>query len=462
MLLLLFYVAIKVNDVILKLNLIIFSFECFYLFFSFFIWQPRTGQYSTVMDKNKKLRAILRSSFTRIINSLKEELQNDYCNIEQVQGKLQSLEGKIEEMKELDKQILDFLLDQEDVTEDDLNCEVKSADDYVEAFHSINVTINNRLQNSGNESVLSRLSTETSKKRFKLPTIEFIKFSGKLEEWLPFWSQFRRIDEDDEIDEVDKFQYLLQATVPKSKARQIVESYPPTGNNYSKAIESLKLRFGREDLLVEVYIRDLLKLVLTNLNNKTGLAYLYDQIESRLRALETLNVTSETCAAMLYPLVESCLPEEVLRVWQRQPTFNEDSTLKSRLDCLMEFLRKEVNNEERIALAVSGFDVKHQSESNTSGHRFSNKKLFNSPKPKPTKSDFVPTASDLIGLNHKSENLLCAFCNGAHVTVSCTESENLTVPEKIDLLSKKSCCFRCTKYGHLSNKCRVKISCSLC
>ena len=55
------------------------------------------------------------------------------------------------------------------------------------------------------------------------------------------------------MEDADKFQYLLQATTPKTRAWEEVESFPPTGSNYSKAMECLKARFGREELLVTVH-----------------------------------------------------------------------------------------------------------------------------------------------------------------------------------------------------------------
>jgi hypothetical protein len=71
----------------------------------------------------------------------------------------------------------------------------------------------------------------------------------------------------------------------------------------------LKARFGREDLLVEFYVRELLKLTMA-MNSKEDmvtLSSLYDRIETQLRALETSRVAIEKYAAMLFPLVESCL-----------------------------------------------------------------------------------------------------------------------------------------------------------
>lgn len=108
--------------------------------------------------------------------------------------------------------------------------------------------------------------------------------------------------------------------IPGSRAAVLVKSYPPTGENYKKVISSLKHRFGCDDLRIEVYVRELLQLVLKNAmtpSKDIQLSTLYGNIESHLRALESLGVTSDKCAAMLFPLVESSLPEELLRAWQR-------------------------------------------------------------------------------------------------------------------------------------------------
>jgi len=81
----------------------------------------------------------------------------------------------------------------------------------------------------------------------------------------------------------------------------------------------LKVHFGREELLLEFYVRELLKLTLV-MNSKEGrvtLSSLYDRNETQLRALEMLGVATEKYAATLFPLVESCLSEEVLRAWQK-------------------------------------------------------------------------------------------------------------------------------------------------
>lgn len=102
-----------------------------------------------------------------------------------------------------------------------------------------------------------------------------LKFNREVKDWPNFWNQFSRIRDDE-----DKFQYLIQCIIFGSRAREIVDSYASTVDNYSKAIDSLKTRFGREELLVEYYAPDeLLLLVVKNVMNtklKISIIQLYE------------------------------------------------------------------------------------------------------------------------------------------------------------------------------------------
>ncbi|GBO37162.1 hypothetical protein AVEN_174869-1 [Araneus ventricosus] len=199
----------------------------------------------------------------------------------------------------------------------------------------------------------------SERRKFKLPKIELKKFDGDSKNYLSFWSQFRKIHEDSSIPNEDKFQYLLQAVVPKSKAARVVESFPATADNYQRAISQLQERFGRNDLLVQMYVRDLLSMVMKNAatgRSKTDLPALYDELEAKIRALESLGRTQEKYGDFLSPLVESCLPEEVLVAWERSRNHSFTETKESRtLEQLMNFLRQEVQGEEMVNLARTGF-----------------------------------------------------------------------------------------------------------
>ncbi|GFT23550.1 transposable element Tc1 transposase [Trichonephila clavipes] len=85
--------------------------------------------------------------------------------------------------------------------------------------------------------------------------------------WIAFWGKFCRVHEDGILREEDKFQYPYFSLKPDTKAHDIVQSYPSSKGNYLKVIDHLKSPFGRKDLLIEVYIRDLLAL----LNKKSAI-----------------------------------------------------------------------------------------------------------------------------------------------------------------------------------------------
>ncbi|GFX06289.1 uncharacterized protein TNCV_505091 [Trichonephila clavipes] len=126
---------------------------------------------------------------------------------------------------------------------------------------------------------------------------------GEAKDFLAFWSQFQKIHNDESIAEEDKMQYLLQSVDPKSKAERLVLSFPAMAENYPKAIDQLKERFGREDLLVQIYVRELLNLVMKNADSgraKTDLSTLYDELEGKSRSLESLGRTQENMETSLH------------------------------------------------------------------------------------------------------------------------------------------------------------------
>ncbi|KAF8785431.1 Secreted RxLR effector protein 161 like protein [Argiope bruennichi] len=132
-----------------------------------------------------------------------------------------------------------------------------------------------------------------------------------------------------------------------------------------KSIAKLEERFGREDLLVQIYVRDLLTMVMKNAASgpsKTDLPALYDELEGKISALESLGRTQEKYSEFLCLFVESCLPEEILPeeillAWERSQ--NERSLSETKdprtLEVLMNFIRQEVKGEQMINLARAGF-----------------------------------------------------------------------------------------------------------
>ncbi|UYV77145.1 hypothetical protein LAZ67_14003438 [Cordylochernes scorpioides] len=191
----------------------------------------------------------------------------------------------------------------------------------------------------------------------------------------------------------------------------------------------------RKVILTEVYVRQLLKLVINNARKKTlTLESLYE-VESHLRALESLGVTTQQNASFLYPLVESSLPEDMLRIWQRSALagYSEDEeelpiSIDQRLQRLLEFLRREVKGEQRLEYMREGFG--ESSQRKNYGQHVAR---MHTAQIKDAQGRVTP---------------LCLSCKGRYWIEDCARKVNA--------------CFRCLRVGHMRATCRTQICCSHC
>ncbi|KAJ8909413.1 hypothetical protein NQ315_017032 [Exocentrus adspersus] len=424
---------------------------------------------SSQIERKRRSRAVARASVTRGFTEMDQLLQSESVDEDQVAACFRLLESRFKELEVVDSEIYEIMLD--DSTEEELNKEVEGCEVYKRKFVNFGVKFDKlrdswarKQKNLEGASEQRGESASTGKRKFKLPKIEFKCYDGDVKGWLSFWAQFRKIHEDEDIDDNDKIEYLIQATTSGSRARRLVESFPAMAENYGKIVDSMHARFGREDLLIEVYVRELLKLILSNAAapNKVEISVLYDKIETQLRALDTLGVTSEKCSAMLYPLIESCLPQDLLRVWQRSTPASEalkrtssqtsvasavdEVKLESRLQGLMNFLKAEVENEQRICLAAEGFGLRTAESTETNGKRKQSKV-----------GSAIPTATGLVNCDSQ-----CVFCNAGHESNSCHKARKLTLADKKKVLKEKNACYRCLKVGHQFRKCHSSIRCIIC
>ena len=202
-----------------------------------------------------------------------------------------------------------------------------------------------------------------------------------------------------------------------------------------KVIASMKTRFGRDDVVVEFYVRELLGLALQNANKgqKITLSSVYDKVESYIRALETLGVTTDKCAAMLYPLIESSLPEEVLRAWQRSAEHrtagnngaavaadgdDRADRAKDKLAALLEFLQLEVENEGRIEMVLQGFNAPTEQ----------NKAKKSKTKTEEVTKDIATANAFFVTKENKS--IVCIFCKSSHESRDCESARKLSMNER--------------------------------
>ncbi|XP_063631302.1 uncharacterized protein LOC134802595 [Cydia splendana] len=374
------------------------------------------------MEKLLKERSIARRLFTTAKNDIEAKLES--TDIDEITAALNKLQLRADSLFNVDQRIKEQWLKTDEMTEDEIYEDCMTSDKYESDWERIKVMYDNvsrknerkkrfRKSSGSDESNNTDKSHQCCEKsacssachstRFRLPKFELRKFDGNTKNWIGFWCQFQKIDDDESIDDGDKFQYLYQCTVPDTPAREIVESFPPSGANYKKAVEQLKSRFARDEMLIDIYVRELLNLVLAQAK------------------------------------VESALPESVLRAWQRSHVLEEKSD--DHLNRLMQFLKREVESEERIQLARSGI------ASGDSLHSVST----------------APTAACLVSTEDAGKKICCVWCEKAsHSSFECYKANKMSYEARKEVLNKKGACHICLKTGHNSKTCRNFTKCLFC
>lgn len=255
-------------------------------------------------------------------------------------------------------------------------------------------------------------SAVDSHRLLTLPKRELPKFDGDVRNWLAFWGAFQKIHSDRGLSESEKFHYLLQSTVYDSPAYKVVNSSPASGPNYQAAVKSLTERFGRKKTLIKVYVRDLLKIVVDNSKQDNSIDFidLVNSIDSQIRNLHQLGVTVDTHGELLYPVVESCIPEEVLDGYLRAPNYKEE------LEDLLQYLQNEVRRRMETSLAQTQFknDEEKKKYANSFPNHAKNRSSFNKAR-NPMTAGFM----NMSGHNEKRKGE-CVFCKkGSHGPTEC-------------------------------------------
>lgn len=425
------------------------------------------------MEKITKARRPVRTLFTRKVKEINDLLAREVMTpdeVDRLKVIFRRLEELMKEMKGWDEKVMDMLLES-DGSEESILEELERVEEYRTEFENMRLQVDKALTTyttAGDADSLSSVyegfrgfkpTTENNTRSFKLPRIELKTFNGDLKEWLGFWSQFKKIHEDKTLHGSDKFQYLLQAMEPGTEAREIVVSYPQTAENYSKAIEALTERFGRKDLLLQVYVRELLKLAISNATSKEKLplSTLMIKLESQLRSLKMLELDSADPSMWLFPLVESSLPEETLRAWQRNSNYRivetHENSSQTRLDCLMEFIRMEVRSEQQIMLAQSGFENSSARGKQEIGVRHSKER-----EKQMKKCDRIPSVAAL----HDGNLEECIFCKRNHQSKECFSAHAMTFEDRKIKAKEKKCCYICLRPNHMAVNCKAKVKCFIC
>ncbi|XP_066929877.1 uncharacterized protein [Clytia hemisphaerica] len=392
---------------------------------------------STDADKNvKRQRAGFMNYMDKFVNgeikrimSLEEVDQNSLDYLKTIN---ETLSVKLEKVLEIDQHLADQCEEDEDYTksiEQSMEYEVKTKT----KLTSINSFIARHYANSVAPQIESSPPISQSNPSFssstgvkvKLPTLNIKKFSGEPSEYQSFIESFTEaIDKNNSIPPIQKMNYLIGFVT--GEAESLLKGLRLSGDNYKKALELLKERFGNSQILKTVHMNRIIELEsVCDISEVKELRKLYDSVETEIRNLESLSMKHDEYGPLLVPLLINKVPNELKLILSREKEFDLENILKS--------FKNELEAREKVSLTMTSKE-----------------------------NDKRSTASSLYtGSESKNISRNCVFCNrSGHKEQNCSFIKNANERKRILQIERR--CFVCLKTGHSANNCKANFNCFSC
>ncbi|XP_066911811.1 uncharacterized protein [Clytia hemisphaerica] len=270
------------------------------------------------------VKKLLEGDIKEIMTTEQSKLVND--KIEYLVVLKNTVKEKLKSIMELYQEIAD-----EETEDDDYNLIMNDALDYeVKTNYEIRkienfVTKFSRGKSTGGGSSNVELSTPVSsvqsvakaKTNVKLPTLKIKQFSGNPADYQSFIESFNvAVHNEKSIPDVQKLNYLLGYL--EGEAENLLKGFHLSSENYSKALELLKERFGNKEKLISFHMGKIIELEsVSNINDLKALRNLYDTVETQLRNLETFEMKNEEYGPLLIPLLMNKMPGEMQLIISR-------------------------------------------------------------------------------------------------------------------------------------------------
>ncbi|GBN44277.1 hypothetical protein AVEN_211376-1 [Araneus ventricosus] len=447
------------------------------------------------LSKLKKSRGVLRTSITKYLNKIEADFKEnlDSFTVTILEESLIYLKAIEKQLKDSDNEIQKLI-----ENEQDFDSEIEAAIEYnqkiiicsskvaaqlkiiqnkvdpqVIASHISSLRMNeNATTNEQNNTLGSSTiafdalgNRKNSVKTIKLPKLAIDKYYGDPCSWLEFWNRFQNsIDNNTALSKVDKFSYLKGLL--GGSAANAINGFALSDENYDQALNLLKQRFGREELVINAHMAKLLNLLPVNdSNNIYGLRKLYDTVEVQIRSLESLKVTSGMFGHLLYPILIKLIPEDLALAFHRKRVGN---LVKTEFDVtdLLTFLRVEIECRESSAFIHNSkgekqkptvhqncFSKSKQNPLNRTRGQNNASDRLQGPRPREKSQTYEYLASTV------DRNVKCIYCGELHDSENCMQ---LDLDAKRDVLKKQARCYLCLKPKHRINECRRRQWCENC
>ncbi|KAJ8926652.1 hypothetical protein NQ314_020954 [Rhamnusium bicolor] len=294
----------------------------------------------------------------------------------------------------------------------------------------------------------------------RLPKLELIKFSGKLETWQTFIDIFNSSVHDcPHITEINKFQYLIASL--SDEPLTLIKSIPLTATNYELAYSTLVKRYSNKRLLTLHHWRTLKNYPALTTDNFKMLRQLIDTFSENIAVLENLGCNVKEWDFVLTDL----LLDKLDAATRTRFELSSDATVIPKYDDLKDFLLKQC-----IALET----VSSSKSTGTNSPRYTRSSVNQNPslgRSNVPKSSFHPNSfvvntqnGNCVVTNQSSpsHSLPCHLCKMNHFIYRCPSFLAKSPSDRFQAVKQARLCVNCLRQYHPMANCPSQHTCKTC
>ena len=203
---------------------------------------------------------------------------------------------------------------------EDINAAIEEAGTFTECITDVllridKVILDHKPKTKEESPVVSAVSEGSkliAKTNAKLPKLILRPFGGDPSEFHSFWDSFKSsVHENSSLSDVDKMKHVK--SLCQGQAALCISGFSITAANYSAAVKCLTERFGDTGVTVNHHMDSLVNLQpVRNEDDVIGMRFLFDKVQSHVRALEALDVPKETYSQLLVPMLTKKIPHSLM------------------------------------------------------------------------------------------------------------------------------------------------------
>ncbi|XP_040066946.1 uncharacterized protein LOC120840458 [Ixodes scapularis] len=268
------------------------------------------------MDRLKTKRRVRRSQNTKIITDIMTALQSTTLDINSLKNLRDRLIASNEELRKVNEEIEPL------ITDADLEADYVAVADYEDQVARALSEVRNKIERQPAAPAIYQVGDVGDRviplaTGVKLPKLQLLQYQGELTLWQPFWEQFQTaVHRNTRLTEGDKFQYLR--SLLSGPAANAISGLQATAECYKDAIEILSERFGSKQRIQREYLERLRSLPTVKSDRDVrGLRNIYDHVQTNIRGLRALGVSSATYSTMMVDVLLSNLPTDIVVEYHR-------------------------------------------------------------------------------------------------------------------------------------------------